>query len=195
MVNYTEHPKPQFRISLTKDQVTELGRLSVIWGQLDHFTMMTVTKLLAVDQHSGAILMKEMTTGPLVGLLRKSLPRIKNSDTRKKATNFCADMSPLIEYRNHIMHGIWGWQVKGKNARKAKPACLYLKEPKRELRPDRITITADRAAEQTHVINSIMCSLYGVPTPGPNDPYPRFFFTMESVDDLELPKGLGLQSL
>ena len=195
MVDENKKVRPQYKIALTKEETTELGRLAVIWGQLDHFTMMAVTKLLAADQHSGTILMKDMTTGSLVNLLRKSLLRIKDPDTRKKGKKFCKDMAPLIEYRNHIMHGIWGWQIKGKSARNAKPACLFVKEPNREVHPDRITITADRAAEQTHVIYSITCSLYGVSAPGPENPYPRFFFTMENVDDLEMPIGLGLQSL
>ena len=134
-----------------------------------------------------------MTTGPLLGLLRKSLPLIKDEKTRKIAAKFCKDMNSLIEYRNHIMHGMWGWFITDGNPENAKPSCLYMKDPKRELFPDRITTTANRAAEQSHKIYKVVKALYDLPSPDPSDPYPRYFFTKN--EQVRTPEGLTLEPL
>lgn len=63
---------PKFKISLTAEQTLELGRFSVIWGQIDHFLLNSVSLLLTVDLAAGMALMGDMTTGPLVSMLKKS---------------------------------------------------------------------------------------------------------------------------
>ena len=96
-------------------------------------------------------------------------------------------MGPLIERRNHLSHGIWGWLVPGSDTTKAKPARLYLKNQKKEVYPDKITDTAARAATLTHKIYRVVCHLYNYPYPWPKNPHPRYFFT--KTFDLDLPEG------
>ena len=164
---------PKFKISLAAQQTLEIGRLSVIWGQIDHFVLSSVSLLLAHDLDAGVKLMGEMTTGPLVNLLNKSRHRIDDEDIRKLTKKFCADMGPLITTRNHIMHGIWGFYLPGKNPKKAKPGCLFVKDPKNPVFPEKITDAANKAAEQTHAISRIWYYLAGVPFP---EGQPKHFF-------------------
>lgn len=164
---------PKFKISLTAQQTLEVGRLSVIWGQIDHFVLSSVSLLLARDLDAGVKLMGDMTTGPLVNLLRKSRHRIDDEDIRKLTKKFCDDMGPLITTRNHIMHGIWGFYLPGKNPKKAKPGCLFVKDPNKPVFPETVTDTANKAAEQTHAISRIWYYLADTPFP---EGQPRHFF-------------------
>jgi len=50
---------PAFKISLTAAESLEMGRLALVWGQIDHLITMAVTKLLTVDANAGAIVTKE----------------------------------------------------------------------------------------------------------------------------------------
>ena len=164
---------PKFRISLTAEQTQELGRLTLTWGQIDHFVLNSVSLLLTHDLAAAVTLMGDTTTGPLVNLLNKSRHRIKDEGIRDLTKSFCDGMGPLITKRNHIMHGIWGFYLPGKNARKAEPGCFFVKDPKNPLFPDEITELANKAAEQTHTISRIWHHLADVPFPDGN---PKFSF-------------------
>ena len=164
---------PKFKISLTVQQTLEVGRLSVIWGQIDHFVLCSVSLLLAHDLAAGTTLMGDMTTGPLVNLLNKSRHRIDDKEIKELTKNFCADMGPLIKTRNHIMHGIWGFYLPGKNPKKAKPGCLFMKDPNNPVFPEKVTDTANMAAEQTHAISQIWHYLTSQPFP---EGQPKYFF-------------------
>ncbi len=179
--------KPLFQISLTAQQALDLGRLCAIWGQIDHFLMGSVSKLIAVDLAAGVTIMGDMTTGQLVGMLRKSRQRISDESIQNLATKFCDDMGSLIARRNYIMHGIWGWYMPGKSPKKARPACLFVKDPKHPVFADQITSAANHAAEQTYVINQIWCHLHDEPPP--SESHPKFFF---GEHEPRLPKGMRL---
>lgn len=72
---------PKFKISLTARQTLEVGRLSVVWGQIDHFPLGSVSLLLTNDLSAGVTLMGDMTTGPLVNTLNKARHRINDDGT------------------------------------------------------------------------------------------------------------------
>ena len=86
---------PKFKISLTVQQTLDIGRLTVIWGQIDHFVLSSISLLLAHDLAAGVALMGDMTTGPLVNLLNKSRHRIDDSEIRNLTKKFCDDISRL----------------------------------------------------------------------------------------------------
>ena len=164
---------PKFKISLTANQTLEIGRLSVIWGQIDHFLLGSISMLLTKDMAGAVALMGEMTTGPLVNLLNKSRHRIQDEEIRELTKTFCADMGPLIKTRNHVMHGIWGWYLPGKNPKKAKPGCLHVSNPYNPVFPEKVTEIANKAAIQTHAVSLIWHHLAGEPFP---DGQPKYYF-------------------
>lgn len=177
---------PKYKISLTAKQTLAVGRLSVIWGQIDHFVLSSVSLLLTRDLAAGTALMGDMTTGPLVNLLNKSRHRIGDEEIRDLTKQFCDDMGPLIKTRNHIMHGIWGFYLPGKNPKKAKPGCLFLKNPNNPVFPEKVADTANKVAVQTHVISRIWHYLAGVPFP---EGQPKYYFGQHEP---RTPKGTKL---
>lgn len=152
---------PKFKISLTEQQTLELGRLSVTWGQIDHLVLDSLSLLLVRDLDAATALMGGMTTGPLVNLLHKSRHRIADKKIRDITKKFCSDMGPLIKYRNHIMHGMWGFYLPGKSSAKAKPGCLHMLDPKNPVFPEKITSIANKAAKQTYAISRVWYHLAG----------------------------------
>lgn len=178
---------PKFKFSLTEKQTLELGRLSVTWGQIDHFVFSSVSMLLARDLDAGTSLMGKTTTGPLVNLLNKSRHRIADKEIRDITKKFCSDMGPLIVTRNHIMHGIWGFYLPGKNPAKSKPGCLYMINPKNPVFPEKITTTANKAAKQTYAISRVWYHLAGESFPKGQ---PSYYFSQHQP---RVPKGTKLK--
>lgn len=177
---------PKFRFSLTADQTLNLGRLTVIWGQIDHFVLNSVALLLTRDLAAGITLLGDTTTGPLANKLSKSRHRVADLEIRKLIKNFCDDMSPLIVKRNHLMHGIWGFYLPGKDATKAKPGCFFAKNPHNPVFPEEIADLANKAAAQTHVISRIWHHIAGVEFPEGN---PSYYFGQHEPTP---PEGLKL---
>ena len=179
-----EMVKPAFQISLTTIETLELGRLALIWGQIDQLLMLSISHLIAVDQEAGALIVKDMTTGQLVNLLRKNRKRIQGEAARNLAKDFCAEMGSLIELRNHVIHGVWGWYLPGKKPRKGKPGCFYTKNLHKPVFPSELNPAANKAANLSRKLYCIFCSIHGIKVP--DDP-PKYWFGQH---DPYLPKGM-----
>ena len=177
---------PKFAIPLTAQQTLEVGKLCVVWGQIDHFVLCSVSLLLTTDLAAGVALMGDLTTAPLVNLLKKSRYRIANKEIRGLTKKFCDDMGPLITARNHITHGMWGWYLPGKNPHKAKAGCFFVKNANNPVFPEKVTELTNNAAEQTHAITRIWHHLAGRPFP---DGQPKYYFGQHEP---RLPKGMQL---
>ena len=179
---------PKFKIPLTAGQTLEVGRLSVIWGQIDHFVMSSISLLLTTDLAAAVTLMGDLTTGRLVNKLKKSRHRITDREIRELTKKFCDDMGPLIEARNHITHGMWGLHIPGTDPSKAKPGCMFVNRDN-PVFPEKVTEVANKAAEQTHVISRIWHHLSGKPFPDGN---PKFYFGNKEPKP---PKGMRIEPI
>lgn len=177
---------PKFRITLTAAETLEVGRLSVVWGQIDHFVLCSVSMLLAKDLSAGVALLGTLTTGPLVNQLNKARVRIEDEEIQNLTKKFCEDMGPLIDKRNHLMHGIWGVHLPGKDPTKGKPACFFTKHSTKPLFPQEVTKLANDAARQTHHIVRIWHYLTGQSFPDGQHTY--FFGSHEPTT----PPGMRL---
>jgi hypothetical protein len=180
---------PQYQITLTADQATELGRLTVVWGQIDHFVFNSVSLLLTPDPNAAIAMLGDLTTGPLVNLLNKSRHRIKDDNIKSMIKTFHDDMGSLIKKRNHIMHGMWGLFLPGKDAKKAKPACFYAKNPLNPIFAEDIHDLANKAAEQTHVISTVFHHIAEI---SPPEGTPKFYFGAHIP---RMPKGSRLERI
>lgn len=180
---------PAYTITLTSEEALHLGRLCAIWGQIDHFLMLTTTTLIAVDLAAGMTIMEDLTTGGLLKLFRKNRVRIPDDNVRETATKFCDDMGGLIERRNHVMHGLWGMYLPGKSVSKGKRACFYLKAPLRPLYSEEIPDIADAAARQSSAIHDIYRHVNGLPEP---ESRPTYWWGQHEP---RVPKGMQITRL
>lgn len=104
-----------------------LGRFSIIWAQIDVSLTTSICKLVEVDMYGGQILMEGMTTGPRLNIFRGQYKsKIKDPVYLDRSKKFCEKMNSLIEHRNHLSHGTWGFHCDNQSKVKT-PACYYAK--------------------------------------------------------------------
>jgi hypothetical protein len=103
--------QPAYRNPLHDDHLHHLGRLTAAWSQIDFLVSDTIAVILRIDSKNLELLLGNATTGKRINLLQKLIPEIRNQIIRSRAQAFCKNMGPLLEKRNHLTHGIWGWEV------------------------------------------------------------------------------------
>jgi hypothetical protein len=168
---------PAFRIPLSPDQLTLLGVFCAIWSQIDYFAGLTIAGLLKTPIGAAETFMENMTTGPRINMLRRLSARIEDEEHKKLAKTFCTDMSPLIEDRNHLLHGMWGWHT-AKDPKDMFAASHYAKRDGKPIAASKLLVLCNRASTQTHVIVKIQRHVYNLDhlKPDPTGEQPSFFF-------------------
>jgi hypothetical protein len=179
--------EPIHKIPLTRSNMTALGRFAVIFGQIDHYLTHLLCHLLYLDIPAGYQAMETMTTGVKVNALRKSLPRIEDDETRRRAKEFVENIGGLIERRNHMLHGIWGWHIRDDGT--LKPGCHFAKA-KGPLYPEKLEEYANGAAKLSYEIHAIYCAVVGTDTPPPENPNPKYCFGEKAVHETLQRKGI-----
>ncbi|MCA6109615.1 hypothetical protein [Bradyrhizobium cenepequi] len=102
---------PEFRISLSEAELTDLGRFYAVWSQIDCLLCVLVSRIFNVESGIGAAFMDAMTTGARLDLLRRNLDDIKDKSVFEKAKKLCNSLASLVDQRNHATHGMWGTYV------------------------------------------------------------------------------------
>lgn len=69
---------PEFRISLSDQELADLGQFYAVWSQIDFLLCMLVSRVLNVESGVGGAFMDAMTTGARLDLLRRNLEEIKD---------------------------------------------------------------------------------------------------------------------
>jgi|SoiMethySBSTD1v2_1073268.scaffolds.fasta_scaffold760893_3 hypothetical protein len=100
-------------------------------------------------------------------LIKDSLNKMNDADAMRcragvlsrsaKRTGLHKDLSPLIEKRNHIMHGMWGFVCE--DSRILGAGAYYSKVPDRPLLASELPALIHAASQQTHRIVTIASHL------------------------------------
>jgi len=169
--------KPAYTVTLNPDELAWFGLFNAVWSQIDFFTGMAIAGLLKTEFASATMFMDNMTTGPRINLMRRLIPRIEGDPHKILAKQFCTDMGGLIEKRNHLLHGMWGW-TKPDGATEFVSACHYDKKNENPIFASEIPALYERAAKQTHVIVQVQAHIFKHPemVSKPGAPAPSFFF-------------------
>ncbi|WP_148293502.1 hypothetical protein [Azospirillum sp. B4] len=152
---------PAWRIPLNDDQLRDLGTLFAVWGQIDLQILQVISWILESDMHTVVALLDNVTSGTLISYLRKISSKIKNDEVKKEVEEFCELMGALIEKRNHLSHGAWGWLI-SEDFQKVTPACFYEKSKKPIHVGDLKEITK-RIMAESHAINALFRRSTGQP--------------------------------
>jgi hypothetical protein len=116
------------------------------------------------------MLLDNVTSGVLVSSLRRLLDAIDNPNIRDETKGFCYRVGALVDKRNHLSHGIWGWQL-SKDQKEATPACYFQKNKDKPLYARDLNDLLRRIMAESHTIKSIMHHFQGLP-PSVDSPTP-----------------------
>jgi hypothetical protein len=154
-------PPSAFKIPFTNDEALLIGHFAALWGQIDFFLGSCIASFLRTDLGATQVLMESMTTGPRLNLFyRLARQKITDEAVLKQAKDFNAALSPLIEKRNQIVHGMWGTWIAPTHSTDNQTASLHSKYPY-PLKIKEIPPLIERVADQTFAIVAIYQHLSG----------------------------------
>src|SRR5437763_515993 len=102
-------PIPHFKISLSEEELADLGRLSAAWSQVDFMLAVLIAFVTATELKSMFLFLESATTGVRLAMLRKIAKDIPHEEGKVNAKRICERLGKLIERRNHVVHGMWGY--------------------------------------------------------------------------------------
>ena len=101
---------PPFLSPLTHEQHARLGRISVLWGQVDMMLDLLLEATLGITGKQRQALIGERPIGAKLDMLKPLIPEIADEATRGLVLEFWDLANQTKTQRNRIFHGVWGWR-------------------------------------------------------------------------------------
>lgn len=103
--------QPAWYIPLWGEDFAILGRFAAIMGQFDTIAKMLFYSVSRMDERFGEIAFQNMSGGSLLALLRLAFEWLPEGDEKDSANDYVKKSFVIIDKRNHIMHGMWGYNA------------------------------------------------------------------------------------
>lgn len=100
---------PPFVSPLSHDQHARLGRIAILWGQIDMILDQLLQAALNITGEQRVALIGERPIGGKLDLLKNNLHGIKDKKAREGARDFWELANDTKSVRNRCFHGIWGF--------------------------------------------------------------------------------------
>jgi hypothetical protein len=148
-----EQPQPEFEVSLSFEQLGELGLFNAIWSQIDTLVTIMMAKLAKTELGKVIVMTGAATTAPRIAMLRQLAEAAGETDLAKT----CRGMGKLIGLRNHLSHGVWGiyWAADGSLT----PACHYHGSPEKPIHAIDLPAFIADVAMASQELGKAMCRL------------------------------------
>ena len=117
---------PPFMSPLTHDQHARLGRISILWGQIDMVLDQLLQVALNITGEQRQALIGDRPIGGKLDLLKNNANGITNKTARSLALEFWDLTNQTKLMRNKCFHGVWGLHL-GRN-QSVTPAASHYKE-------------------------------------------------------------------
>lgn len=102
---------PGYVSPLTDKEHATLGRIAVLWGQIEHFVEELLPAATGLSRDDlEALQVTSKTIASKVDFLATASKRINDERLRNEVLNFCAIIHETKTQRNHVFHGMWGWR-------------------------------------------------------------------------------------
>ena len=109
--NPTQRDIPAFYSPLTHDQHAQIGRIAILWGQIDMFVDGILTHVLGISAELRRELFSERQIGSKLDVLKSFCLKISDHDGKKEVQKFIEIVYQSKAMRNRCFHGTWGYRV------------------------------------------------------------------------------------
>ncbi|MEO1967352.1 MAG: hypothetical protein ABGW87_01390 [Sphingomonadaceae bacterium] len=116
---------PPFISPLTHDQHARLGRIAILWGQIDMMLDLLLESALSLSAKQRRTLIGEKPIGTKLDMLKNHLDEL-DDEARELATQFWNLANETKTQRNRIFHGVWGFRCGKTN--EVTPAATHFKD-------------------------------------------------------------------
>ncbi len=118
---------PVYQLPLTDDELMLVGRITLVWAQIDFQIDGILTALHRLDEEQFAAFFGRMMIGGKVQAARSAQARAPSETARIAVAEMCDAVSDCLRDRNLMTHGMWGWNWDGGNTRWESCAISYRK--------------------------------------------------------------------
>lgn len=126
----TKDAESPFRIDLSDEEFSFLGRIAASFGQIEYCLDGMIKTLCGINnQILYDIFVEGKQFGPKVDLLRKVASEFADNILERKIDNACKALASIARERNHVIHGQWGTLLKERNGPAIGAAALSSKHP------------------------------------------------------------------
>ncbi|MBW0008369.1 MAG: hypothetical protein JO335_11740 [Sphingomonas sp.] len=164
---------PVYLSPLTDKQHAQIGRIAVLWGQIEYFVeiLMAHVSHLSWDELT-AVGVTEKPIGAKVLFLKAATARIAEVELRQRVREFCESIDDTKVARNHVFHGIWGWRG-DKKSHRIFPAARKTSDPSRPFKASQLAVLEKRLCKSARLGGNLAMHYWG--DPDTELKYCRFF--------------------
>ena len=125
---------PAFISPLTDKEHARLGRVVVLWGQVEHFVERLLCRVSGLSwKELEALQITEKPMGAKTNFISMARKRLQDPDMEAKVQQFCDLLNETKVARNHAMHGMWGWRANSRT-KTVEPCARRTVDPKQPMK-------------------------------------------------------------
>ena len=151
-----------FESPLTDEMLKELGRLVVNCGFVEFLLNIHAGMFFQLSETARMDLIAPLTTKRKIDIITARLGEIQNLETRRLVKDAIDMINPTIRARNNFLHGIWGMDAPGADA---KPVVVSPKANSGHHRAEEICGHADTLAVASCMLLTAMATDNGGASP------------------------------
>jgi hypothetical protein len=104
-------PATPFEIPLNDGEMILMGKIAVLWGQIDESFNSVLRWVLRIEEEVFESLLGTQLIASRLAHLKAAAPNAKRQEVRAKLLEVCELLTEVIPDRNAAMHGCWGRYV------------------------------------------------------------------------------------
>lgn len=152
---------PGYISPLTDKEHAIIGRIALIWGQIEHSVehLVCIVSGLSWGELT-AIRVADQPIGSKISFLKAAVHRLSDDGTKEAVVEFCKSIDDTKVERNHIFHGVWGWRADDKK-KTVEPAARKTKNPEQPLLASKLPNLEKRLCRCARLGEDLVRKLWG----------------------------------
>lgn len=146
--NPTQQDVPAFVSPLTHDQHAQIGRIAILWGQVDMFVDSLLTFVIGISAELRFELFADKQIGMKLDALRKFTAKLQTSKEKQQLQKFISLVDAIKADRNQCFHGTWGFRVTKK--RTVEAAAQHSKRPEAAFKASSLATLERKLCQASH---------------------------------------------
>lgn len=148
--NPKQQDVPAFYSPLTHDEHAQLGRIAVLWGQVEMFVENMLTAVLGITPELRARLFSDKPIGAKLDILSSFAKDMPKGEAAQAVRTFLTLAQEVKSDRNQCFHGVWGFRVRSKQ-QVFEAAAKHQRSPDKPFRADNLPRLERRLCQLSHL--------------------------------------------
>lgn len=146
--NPTQKDVPAFYSPLTHEQHAQLGRISLLWGQVDTFVDQLLTAVLHGMEELRSDMFRDKPIGKKLDFLTTRIRDKPDAPEKQLIEEFIAAVHSVKSERNACFHGAWGFRI---GRKKVEAAAQHHKASNESFNAERLPKLERRLCQISHL--------------------------------------------